>query len=224
MKRCSKCKIIKPLNEFPTDRSHANGHESRCKVCKALYMSEYLKRPEIKQREELKRKRDIRYIEKRRARQKKYKLEQRYKYKYRGTSKCNVERRKLRVKERREFDPKIKLQDSMRARMRHDLKRGKAGITSHAILNNILHYDIEKLKAHLEKQFLPDMSWDNYGINGWHIDHIIPVSVFNFKSPNDIDFKKCWALKNLRPMWAKDNCSKGSRLSKPFQPSLAMSI
>jgi hypothetical protein len=57
---------------------------------------------------------------------------------------------------------------------------------------------------------------------GWHINHVIPISAFNFSSPEDIDFKKCWALKNLRPLWAKDNFSKNARLDKPFQPSLAL--
>lgn len=181
-------------------------------------MSEYFKRPEIKKRESLKLKTDIRYIKKRRERQNRYKMEKRYTYK----SRVDLEKRKVRDKKRRELDPKIKLHDAVRSRMRHDLRRGKAGITSTVILNNILHYDIEKLKKHLEKQFKDGMNWGNYGISGWHIDHKIPVSAFNFKTPNDIDFKRCWSLKNLQPLWAKDNCSKGSRVAKPFQPSLLL--
>jgi len=26
--------------------------------------------------------------------------------------------------------------------------------------------------------------------------------------PNSEDFKKCWALNNLQPLWAKDNLNK----------------
>lgn len=81
-------------------------------------------------------------------------------------------------------------------------------------------YSIEALKRHLEKQFLPGMTWENYG--KWHIDHIIPKAAFNIESVNDIDFKRCWALKNLRPLWAHDNCSKRDTLEKPFQPSLTI--
>jgi hypothetical protein len=66
------------------------------------------------------------------------------------------------------------------------------------------------------------MTWDNYG--EWHIDHIIPISAFNFNSPEDFDFKRCWALKNLRPIWAHDNLIKQARLSSPFQPGLAMAV
>lgn len=70
---------------------------------------------------------------------------------------------------------------------------------------DLVGYNINQLKKRLEKQFKKGMAWDNYGIHGWHIDHIIPVSVFNFESPDNIDFKKCWALENLRPLWAKEN-------------------
>jgi hypothetical protein len=60
--------------------------------------------------------------------------------------------------------------------------------------------------------------WKNYG--EWHVDHKIPQSAFNFETPEDIDFKKCWALKNIQPMWAKENIIKSNRINKPFQPSL----
>lgn len=85
---------------------------------------------------------------------------------------------------------------------------------------SIAGYSLKKLKTHLEKQFKDGMTWENYG--KWHIDHIIPISAFNFETAEDIDFKKCWALKNLQPLWAKENLSKNNKLSKPFQPSLKL--
>lgn len=68
-----------------------------------------------------------------------------------------------------------------------------------------LGYDRKQLKEHLESQFQGDMSWDNYG-TGWHIDHIRPVSSFKPE-----EFKECWSLDNLQPLWAKENLSKGAR-------------
>ena len=62
--------------------------------------------------------------------------------------------------------------------------------------------------AHLEKQFKEGMTWNNYGYYGWHIDHIRPVSSFNFNSYDDPEFKECWALSNLQPLWGKENISK----------------
>ncbi len=86
----------------------------------------------------------------------------------------------------------------------------------------LLDFSIEELRAHLEKLFLPGMNWSNHSRNGWHIDHIIPLAAHNYETPDDIDFKRAWALSNLRPLWAKENISKGAKLSTPFQPSLLL--
>lgn len=71
-------------------------------------------------------------------------------------------------------------------------------------------YHQDDLKKHLESKFNNGMNWDNYGINGWHIDHIKPVSWFDF---TDIEsaIKECWALNNLQPMWGQLNSMKGNR-------------
>lgn len=76
-----------------------------------------------------------------------------------------------------------------------------------------LGYSIDELKAHLEKQFVPGMTWENHGRGDecWHIDHIKPVSWFNFSSTEDEEFKACWALENLAPKWQFDNLSKGAK-------------
>ena len=54
------------------------------------------------------------------------------------------------------------------------------------------------------------MTWDNYGINGWHIDHIIPVSKFDLT--NNEAIKVCFHYSNLQPLWAKDNLKKGNKI------------
>ena len=78
----------------------------------------------------------------------------------------------------------------------------------------LVGYSIDGLMKHLEKNFLPGMTWENRNL--WHVDHIIPISVFNYSKPEDRDFKKCWSLKNLRPLWAIDNIRKSNKLEKPF--------
>lgn len=74
---------------------------------------------------------------------------------------------------------------------------------------SLVGYTIIDLKEHLEKQFIDGMSWDNYG--KWHIDHIIPIDSFNIVSLDDEEFKKCWALDNLQPLWALDNIKKSNK-------------
>ncbi len=98
--------------------------------------------------------------------------------------------------------------------MRSSLKNGKA--SKH--WEQLIDYNLSELKKHLQKQFIEGMSWDNYG--EWEIDHVIPVSAFTFTSPKDIDFKRCWALSNLQPLWQKDNRTKHNKIIQPFQFSL----
>lgn len=76
---------------------------------------------------------------------------------------------------------------------------------------NIVGYTVQELKEHLESQFKDGMSWENYGKYGWHIDHIIPISLWKYNSYGDREFKQCWALANLQPLWAKENKSKGNK-------------
>lgn len=88
---------------------------------------------------------------------------------------------------------------------------------------DLVGYSICQLKEHLEVLFDNHMSWENYGTI-WEIDHKIPISAHNFSSPEDIDFKKCWALKNLQPLEKSANNWKRAKLTKPFQPSLRMEV
>ena len=73
-------------------------------------------------------------------------------------------------------------------------------------LYRYLSYTIEELKEHLEHQFEDWMNWDNLGLTAnkeketWQIDHIIPVNTFNILEIGDEEFRKCWALDNLRPL------------------------
>jgi len=87
----------------------------------------------------------------------------------------------------------------------------------------LVGYTIDQLKRHLESKFQKEMSWKNHG-TFWHIDHIIPKSVFNFETPEDIDFKRCWSLDNLQPLEASENMRKNNRLDGAFQPSLMLTI
>ncbi|KKM87452.1 hypothetical protein LCGC14_1268770 [marine sediment metagenome] len=87
---------------------------------------------------------------------------------------------------------------------------------------SLVGYTLAELKVHLEARFTIGMNWDRYGVFGWHVDHIIPQSRFNFNDAEDIDFKLCWSLDNLQPLWAKDNIYKSDKIDKPFQPSLAI--
>ena len=84
----------------------------------------------------------------------------------------------------------------------------------------ILGYTSIQLKIHLEKKFTKGMTWQKFHKGEIHLDHLLPISKFNFEKVEDIDFHRCWALKNLQPLWAKDNRKKSAKIKNPIQTSL----
>jgi len=73
---------------------------------------------------------------------------------------------------------------------------------------DIIGCDYETLKLHLESKFLPDMTWENHGKFGWHIDHVIPLA-----SAKTISEKiKLMHFTNLQPLWWRDNLVKSSKI------------
>jgi hypothetical protein len=72
----------------------------------------------------------------------------------------------------------------------------------------LVGYTLQELMQHLEKQFTEGMTWNNYGKRGWEIDHKIPHSLWQYGSYEDREFKQCWCLANLQPMWGTENRKK----------------
>lgn len=101
--------------------------------------------------------------------------------------------------------PKFAIDHRMGQLVRGALKRAKAGRK----WDGLVGYSVEDLMRHLERQFQRGMGWHNMG--DWHIDHILPKSSFKYASAEDDEFKACWALSNLRPLWAEENLRKSAR-------------
>ena len=102
-------------------------------------------------------------------------------------------------------NPTFKLQKVLRARMLSALKKGSK--SGSAIKD--LGCTITELKLHLEKQFTEGMTWENHGLYGWHIDHKKPLASFDLTDKKQ--FIKAVHYKNLTPLWARENWSKGDR-------------
>lgn len=94
--------------------------------------------------------------------------------------------------------PKYRISRNIAQGISKSLHTGKEGYWE-----SVVGYTLAKLKKHLERRFKPGMTWANYG--QWHIDHIRPVASFDFSSTDSEAFRQCWALKNLRPLWAREN-------------------
>lgn len=72
----------------------------------------------------------------------------------------------------------------------------------------LLGCDLEYFQEHIAKLFRSGMNWGNWG--EWHLDHIKPLVSFS------LDFRPellaACNYRNLQPLWAPDNCSKGGRI------------
>lgn len=109
-------------------------------------------------------------------------------------------------KYKRMVDINYKLSGNLRSRLYKAIKN----VCKSGSAVKDLGCSIQELKLHIEKQFKLGMSWDNYGKWGWHIDHVIPLSLFNLS--NRDDFLKANHYTNLQPLWSKDNLLKSDKL------------
>jgi len=128
----------------------------------------------------------------------------------------DVIKRRRKVKriynKKRRKNVKHRVGSSMSARMNKVLKDGKLRNS----WTKLAGYTVDELISHMESLWEPWMNWSNWGradynIKTWQIDHIKPVASFNITSFSCDDFKKCWALENLRPLSAFENIIKGAK-------------
>ena len=121
-------------------------------------------------------------------------------------------------KQKYKQDLKFNLNRKISTRIVESLKRNKTGRQWETIVG----YTLEDLIKRLKKTMPKGYNWQDFIQGKLHIDHIIPISAFNFDCPEHIDFKNCWALENLRLLPAKENLIKHNKLVRPFQPALKM--
>ena len=80
-------------------------------------------------------------------------------------------------------------------------------------------YTVQEAKIHLESLFTESMNWNKFCSGEIHIDHILPIELFEYDSPESKQFKYCWSLKNLQPLWRMDNIKKYDFLPNGKQAS-----
>lgn len=86
----------------------------------------------------------------------------------------------------------------------------------------LVGYTFKQLKRRLSKTMPIGYTWDDFLNRKLHIDHIIPKNEFKYNNYQDLEFKKCWALYNLRLLPAKENILKGYKLIKSYQRVLPL--
>lgn len=182
-KYCTRCKIWQPVQNFHINNSAKDGLNSQCKSC----VSDYDRRTIEHKRE---------YIKTNIDRVRKYHKE--YSEKHKKELREYMKQREQ-TKERKAWYKQYYKINKLNKRMGQNICQALKGAKAGQHWEDLVPYTLQQLQEHIESQFTPLMSWDNYGTY-WEIDHIIPQNLFNIQSPEDPDFKICWSLANLRPL------------------------
>jgi hypothetical protein len=107
-----------------------------------------------------------------------------------------------------------------RNRLKHNIRKGICGYVPKEFRDsqnrpggrfNVEHFTgiaFERLCLIIERQFYEPMTWENYGWC-WHLDHIVPLDYFD--RTQESECLAAWNWRNLQPLLAAENLSKGWR-------------
>lgn len=203
--KCTRCNLEKPLTAEFWHRSskRADGFKPDCKPCRIAYnLADVRKRRDAVNA----------YY---RERYKKVGQEKAQTYKERiaaglvkGPDRTRFPEYKRRRREKERHDPKQIVTRRARYLVWYCLRLCKTPKGGKP-WEKLVGYSAADLRDHIERQFLPGMSWAN--ASDWHIDHIVPLTAFKYEASDDPEFRAAWALSNLRPLWASDNVRKQAK-------------
>ncbi len=189
LKKCSICLEIKPHKEFYRLKKNGNKLQPRCKKCFSEYHFKNREIRLLKMNKHYDKNKEIIKIS-----VKKWRTENKHKVN-------SNQRRK--IKENKQY----KIAKNLRSRVLIALKaqlQNRKGKTY-----DLLGCNMEFFIKHIESQFKKGMSWDNYGLYGWHLDHIKPCAAFNLSIKENQ--YKCFYYSNYQPLWRIDNIKKGAK-------------
>lgn len=203
MKKCSKCLIEKDFDLFAKNRA-------ACKSCIAIYKKKYKEA----NKEKIARQNKVWDIENHtRVLTNKKKYYQKNKSAILTNRKKWINNNKSKYLEymrsyknnREQQDVCFKISRRLRNRLKDAIKNNQKSGSAVSDLG----CSIVQFKAYLETKFQSGMSWNNWSLSGWHIDHVRPLSSFDLSNPEQV--KRACHYTNLQPLWAKDNLMKGDK-------------
>lgn len=208
-KQCGCCKSIKSLEEYrlcteKRQSRYKNGElKYRCSICKECERKRALERYHNKRDECLKASKEYKQKnkevikEKRReylAKNKDY-IKQRYKL-YCQNNRALI--LKIAKEYRQNNSLNVRLRKNFKSRIIENIRKAKT-------TTEYLGTSIQVVKNWLQFNFKDDMNWENYG-DVWHIDHTLPVNLFDLTQ--DIGIYVCFNWKNLMPLHKETNIKK----------------
>jgi hypothetical protein len=231
-KVCSRCKNTKPISDFHKRSDRKRGVQSHCKQCQRIRKQQYLSTEHGASVSKLRSVRwyranresalleNLKWREKHRDERKQYSHD--YERSRRIRSRDDVLQYKRKASNKRyRKDAKYRLNRIMGTAIRRSLGTNKGGLHWESVVG----YSYEDLVRRLRSTIPDGYSWQDYraGSTDLEIDHKVPVAAFNFASPQDEDFIRCWSLNNLQLVPRTINRIKSDKVERPFQPSLLIS-
>jgi hypothetical protein len=225
MKLCTLCGELQPFENYSKDKSKKDGLYPRCKKCKSKNDADYRSNNMVKKRE-IDKQYYLQNSETIRQRARDWYIDNKDRHKV--TSKCYYENNKehLQVKKqewnsRNKEKMKVYMNTYIKDKYLNDIQyKTKAVLCSrmrkfikskNGRTMDIVGCSVEFFMEWIEFQFTPSMNWDNHG-SYWHLDHVRPCKDFDFTIDQDI--LQCFHWKNVRPLEASANISKGCRFTK----------
>lgn len=209
-KKCIKCGEWKEIND-DNFKPNGYGHSAKCRECQNKEARIYRENNPMTE-DQKKRSNELNKQWRQNNKDKARELKRQWRAK-------NREKENAKYNQRIKDDVIFRLREMISKKIRNALK-SKGSSKNGKSMADFLPYTVDELKSHLESLFEPWMTWENHGTHRkwidddpttwrWHVDHIMPQSDLPFISMEDESFKKCWALKNLRPLSSRENMSDG---------------
>ena len=202
MKKCTKCNVDKPLNEFYKHKTHKDGLKHKCKECLKKFQKNYRQKNKDKIREYSKQwKKDNPEYQKQWSKKNKTYNKVNKEKKYQANKKWYKENKEYHnkwIKQRRLTDIEFRLRHNLRIRINQAIHKFNFKKKNTSIEE--LGCSIQKYVVYLGQQFDKNMNWGNYGTY-WEIDHIYPVSKGG-----------SFHYTNTQPLTIEENRSKGNKI------------
>lgn len=183
-KKCTSCRIIKSASEFSRSK---NGYpRPKCKECRKLAAKKYrTENPHIMAA-------------------------------WREKNRKHLSEYSKNYQSNRRLSTCAKIKKALRSRLSCAIKKIKAKKAGSSV--DDLGCSIEEFAEYLSSLFYcnpetgEQMTWENYGLYGWHLDHIRPLAMFDLSDKKQ--FLKACHYTNIQPLWAIDNLKKGAKINE----------
>ena len=194
-KVCTKCSVEKIFSSFHKKPAGKYGLHSICKDCRSkqsvVWASE--NREQVKQYQREYKRRQLKTDE---GRKRHAEINSKY-------YKSNKDKVNAYYRYKRKNDDLFALKCSVRGALARAITR--LGFSKCSKTQEILGCTWEEFKTHIEKQFLPGMSWAKR--DQIHIDHIVALAT----AKTEADVIALNHFTNLRTLWGVDNIKKGAK-------------